>query len=661
MNSFLRYQISFVLLFALSLSAFAQTAKVAVKPPVVIDTAVTSPKLFPLGEVRAGMKGIARTVFSGSEPEDFGVEILGVLPGYPGAGQSAIIAKLSGANVERTGVFAGMSGSPVFIDGRIVGAIAFAFPFAKEPIAGITPIAEMVDIFQRGTSFKPNLAFEKSLNKSKRDAPRRVAMSEIIADETGLSTNAGEGIALSNKSEHVSTSSTMMQTFSGQQLIRIATPVSFNGIKPETLARFTTQLQASNLLPIGGVGGAANLTSMERATAKTLLPGTSVSVQLVRGDFSIAAAGTVTMRDGEKIYAFGHPFLGLGNLSMPMTEASVVTVIPNALNSFKLAIPGALVGSIEQDRATGIYGTLGTQPRMIPIKVNVRAGNAGDVGDRRTDLTANMREYRFEVAEDEVLTPLLTNLALTSALEATERTFGNATIAVRGRIAVEEGSQDKQAAPKQYHIALERKFSATTASLQAAGAIAAPLSVVMTSGFQGARVKGVEVEIIAEEGRRVRALERLSVNRIDVRPGENVEVQATLRGTDGRETTERFAVEIPADTTPGNLTLTIGDAATMQQFAALTIVPRNVGELVEFINKARGGNVLRVRLARTVSGAIIGANELPNLPPSVLATLMTDRASGGVTTVSSGTISEDERTVDYVARGSQSVTLTVRR
>lgn len=658
MKCFLRYQISFVMLVALALPTFAQTSNVAVKPTVVVDAAVASPKLFPLGEVRAGMKGIARTVFSGSEPEDFGVEILGVLPGYPGAGQSAIIAKLSGANVERTGVFAGMSGSPVFIDGRIVGAIAFAFPFAKEPIAGITPIAEMIDIFERGTNFKTNLAVDKSPGKSKQDAPRRVSMSEIINAETSLSMSAGEGVALSNKSEHVANPSTMMQTFGGQQLIRIATPVTFNGIKPETLERFTAQLQARNLLPVGGAGGAAAMTSMEKATAKTLLPGTSVSVQLVRGDFSIAAAGTVTMRDGAKIYAFGHPFLGLGNLSMPMTEASVVTVIPNALNSFKLAIPGALVGSIEQDRATGIYGTLGTQPRMIPVTVNVRAG---DAGDGRAKPTANTREYRFEVAEDEVLTPLLTNLALTSALEATERTFGNATIAVRGRIAVEETGQDKRIAPKQYQIALDRKFSATTASLQAAGAIAAPLSVVMTSGFQGARVRRVEVEIIAEEGRRVRALERLSVNRIDVRPGEEIEVQATLRGMDGRETTESFAVEIPVDTTPGNLTLTIGDAATMQQFAALTIVPRNVAELVEFINKARGGNVLRVRLARVASGAIIGANEMPGLPPSVLATLMSDRASGGVTTLSSGTISEDERTVDYVARGSQSVTLTVRR
>src|SRR5215467_12624255 len=298
-----------------------------------------APAIFPLEDLRPGMKGIARTVSSGSEAEEFGVEILGVLPGFPGPRQSAIIARLSGSNADHTGVFAGMSGSPVYIDGKIVGAIAFSFPFSKEPIAGITPIKQMIDLFNKGSEENP-----------KPKEPRPVSFSQLAS------------VDWKPNLPKPAVSGSPMLPLLGQQMVPIATPLVFSGITQESLTMFAPQLMANGLLPVSGVGGSAAITSLEKANANTFPAGSSISVQLVRGDYSLAAAGTVTMRDGDRIYAFGHPFLSLGASDMPMTEASVVTVVPNANNSFKLAVPGKMVGSISQDRASGIFGLLGQAP-----------------------------------------------------------------------------------------------------------------------------------------------------------------------------------------------------------------------------------------------------------------------------------------------------------
>jgi hypothetical protein len=325
-----------------------------------VPAAVTNgPALFPLEDIRPGMKGTAKTVFSGTQPEDFGVEILGVLPGFPGPRQSSIIARLSGANAERTGVFGGMSGSPVFIDGKLVGAIAFSFPFSKEPIAGITPIKQMIDLFNKGS--------ENQNDKPKE--PRAVSFSQLAATDwkPNLPKPAVSSVSLFAP---VAANSPLLPLL-GQQMTPIATPLVFSGISQEALAMFSPQLIASGLLPVSGAGGTAPITPLAAYNDKTFPYGSSISVQLVRGDYSLAAAGTVTMRDGDRIYAFGHPFLSLGSSDMPMSECSVVTVIPNVNNSFKLAVPGQMVGSISQDRASGIFGLLGQSPKMIPVKINL--------------------------------------------------------------------------------------------------------------------------------------------------------------------------------------------------------------------------------------------------------------------------------------------------
>ncbi|HSF24013.1 MAG TPA: SpoIVB peptidase S55 domain-containing protein, partial [Blastocatellia bacterium] len=286
----------------------------------------------PLEQVRPGMKGHGMSVFQGSKPERFEVEVLGTLQGMPNPKQAIVIARLSGPLVERSGVFAGMSGSPVYIDGKLVGAVAYAFPFAKEPIAGITPIKYMIGVFEQGGEESPR-------------SSQRVSFKTLIGAADGSFTGDSPAAAAQAQAQTVSGGA-----FTGQTMVPIATPVTFSGISQATVDMFASDLKRLGIQPIAGIGGGSSLGPMVPFTKETLSAGSSVSVQLVRGDFTIDASGTVTYRDGERVYAFGHPFLSSGRTSWPMAESSVITVVPNVNNSFKLSSGGSLVGAINQDR-----------------------------------------------------------------------------------------------------------------------------------------------------------------------------------------------------------------------------------------------------------------------------------------------------------------------
>jgi hypothetical protein len=606
-----------------SISAFGQTriAKATVK------TNTPSLALYPLDDLRPGMKGVARSVFAGSDSQEFAVEILGILPGFTGPRQSTIIAKLSGANVEKTGVFAGMSGSPVFIDDRLVGAIAYSFPFSKEPICGITPIQQMIEIFQQGP------------DKPKRNAEARATSFTELASAEWKPRLPKPSFSSTSLIAPVVAGSPMAPLM-GQQIQQIATPVVFSGISQESLSLFSAELIRSGLLPVSGVGGSAAITPLEPFDASTLLPGTSVSVQLVRGDYSIAASGTVTYRDGERIYAFGHPFLGLGGSDMPMTESSVVTVIANSYNSFKLAVPGRMVGSISQDRATGVFGELGHAPRMIPVKVNLHTSR-----DR-------VEQFSYEVVSDEFLTPLLVNITVFNTIATRERSIGESTISIDGSIVV-----DGQAP-----IAVQRRFSSANAAALAAGSIATPVSALLGSGFDGVNIKGIVVDIDSSEEKRSATLERISLDRTEVGRGEQVEIQAYVRTDSGKQFVERIPVQIPADAPSGQMMIMIGDGAILQDASgARTFVPRDLSQLVIAINKTKKNDRLYLRLLRPAPGVVIGSSELPNLPPSVVATLNNDRTSGGYTATNLSQVYERELSpAEFVISGQQVISVTVK-
>jgi hypothetical protein len=617
---------TFAALFAVILAVFAAAPAPLAQTPAK-SVAPTDARFFPLADVRAGMKGVGHTVFSGTETQEFGVEVLGVLDGYPNPRQSAIIARLTGANVEKTRVFAGMSGSPVFIDGKLVGAVAFTFPFAQEPIAGITPITQMIDNFERKT------------DAPRSNLPRTYSFAKLASTDW-MSDPPKPAVAGTQLLANVSASSQLLPLI-GQQMLPIATPLVFSGVSQEALARFAPQLQAGGLLPVAGGGGGAAITSLGRVTDKTLLPGAGVTVQLVRGDFSLAAAGTVTWRDGDRVYAFGHPFLSLGVSDMPMTESSVITVVSNLNNSFKLSSSGQMVGTISQDRSNGIYGQLGRAPKMIPVTVNVQTSR-----DRA-------QKYTYEIVNDPFLSPLLLNITLYSTLTSTERSLGDSTISVNGTIDVKG----------QPPIKLERRFSSNTAGTQAAGSVATPVATLLSSGFDNVEIGQITVNISSSDERNAGTLDRIALDRTEVARGETVEVQAFVRTDSGKQFVQRIPVEIPSDVPLGQLVLFVGDGGTLQQaLAAQNFVPKDLSQLVGAINRMKKNDRLYVKLFRITPGAVVGTDELPSLPPSMVATLNSERSSGGFTPTMLSPLSEKELPpAEFVIEGQQLIGINVVR
>ena len=554
----------------------------------------TNNQLMRLSDVREGMQGTARSVFRGTEPEEFNVEILGVLPGAVGPKQDLIIGRLSGGPADRTGVFAGMSGSPVYVNGKLVGAISYSFPFSKEPICGITPIEQIVSIFE-----------QKRPAKTAISEPRSFSFGEIVSSSTA--DLAGYIVQDSARASGMSPNS-MLMAVAGQSFRPIATPVTFSGFSQATLDRFSPQLLQAGLLPVAASGGSSPITAMKPAGPTTLLGGRSVSMHLARGDYGMAASGTVTMRDGEKVYAFGHPFLGLGSSDLAMSESHVVTVVPSVNNSFKLAVSDSLVGSMTQDRATGVFGKLGASPKMIPVKLSITTS-------RGQDQTLN-----FEIAQDEALTPILLNITMYNSLIAQERTMGESTIVLTGEVKI------KNKAP----VTIQRRFAGSQAFQLAALSISSPVNMLLRGEFEGLDFEGITLDLKLEEGSNIATLDRLAIDRAQVRPGETIEVQAFARTSSGTIFVQRIPFKIDGDTPAGAYSVTVGDGVSIQKTEAIQqFVPKDLTDMIEMINKVRLPDRLYAKMYRTTPGLVVGSSEMPNLPPSVLATLNNDRITGG--------------------------------
>ncbi|MCU1232139.1 MAG: hypothetical protein JWP63_106, partial [Candidatus Solibacter sp.] len=429
--------------------------------------------LFPLKDVKPGMHGIGRTVFNGNKIEEFQVEILGVLENI-GPKESLILARLSGGPLEHTGVMQGMSGSPVYIDGKLVGAVAMAFPFAKDPIAGIRPIEAMV---RTSTAPSPTLSpapppagQRPAIALGERDLTRRIPRPEPAM--------SGEA-----------------------RMMDIATPLSFGGFSRATLDAFAPQLRALGLEPRQGVTSGARL-EPAMGNPADLKPGSMISVQLMAGDLSVGADGTVTHIDGNRIYAFGHRFLDIGSTALPFARAEVLTLLANTNTSFKISSAKEWMGTIFQDRNTAVAGELGTRPAMVPVSVTLsRAGKAVD-------------SYKMQMVNDTMLSPLLLQMAVFSAIDATERTVGASSIRVTGEI-------EFQNAPSLLRI--NNMYSADNGSaMQVSLSAAVPVAYVMQGGFDTLKLKRVALNLESFDQKKQLAIDSVTTSRHDVRAGEKV-------------------------------------------------------------------------------------------------------------------------------------------
>jgi len=582
------FRVAIIVLILSITSVFAQKA-------ANTGSSTVSSSFMPLNEVKEGMRGTARSVFRGTEPEEFNVEILGVVPGGVGPKQDLIVGRISGGHADRTGVFAGMSGSPVYVNGKLLGAISYSFPFSKEPICGITPIEQMVSIFE-----------QKQIGKTSISEPLSFSFGKMISAYDPMQLNE---FAVSDSARVSGMSpNSMLMSVAGQTFRPIATPITFSGFSQATLDRFSPQLLQAGLIPVAAAGGSSAISPLKKAEPNTLTGGRSVSMHLARGDYGLAASGTVTMRDGEKIYAFGHPFLGLGTSDLAMSESHVVTVVPSVNNSFKLAVSDSLVGSMTQDRATGVFGKLGTTPKMIPVRMSI------------TTSRGQTETLNFEVARDETLTPLLLNITIYNTLIANERSMGDSTLLLNGEIKIANKTP----------IKMQRRFAGGQAFQIAAGAASGPIGAMLRGRFEDLDFEAISLDLKVLDGSSTATLDRIAIDRAEVRAGETITVQAFARSSSGSVFVHNIPVTIDSDMAPGVYSLTIGDGIAIQKNDAIQqFVPKDLNDFIDTVNKVRLPDRLYAKISRMSSGAVIGTSEMPNLPPSVMATLNNDRMTGG--------------------------------
>jgi len=571
---------------------------------------------FPLQDVHPGLRGIGRTVFQGDRIEEFQVEILGVLQNL-GPKQTIILARLSGGPLAETGVLQGMSGSPVYIEGKLLGAIALGFPFSKEPIAGIQPIQAMV----------ADATFS-----------------------TSPAAGAGRLPALLERSDRQN-----LTPFG--KLAELPIPLSLTGFSAATLAAFTPGLRNLGFQPQEGVSaGPANSpqtsTTVRPARQAALQPGSMISVGLITGDMNMTADGTVTYVDGKRIYAFGHRFLDTGSIEFPFARSEVIASIPTLNSSFKLSVPREWMGTILSDRNTAVAGELGRPSHTVPVTISVRAGSS------------RARDYHLQVVNDRLLTPFLTQAALFSTIDATERTVGVGTMRLRGEV------QFEGALPP---LRIHDVFVSDNALAQQVSADAVvTLGFVLGSGFANLHLKNMSFTLEQVESKRQLRLMQAWTSAHEVHPGDPLQITALLEGENGLEVTRTVTYHVPAGAPNGSLNFTVSDANTLNfpDFAGVAASSLGTAErLIETINSYRASDALYVRVWRqepsfNVAGQLPGS-ELPDPPPSVMLILADPSASANSNAALTLTRGAEAARLtipvgDYVVTGAKTIQVEVK-
>ena len=575
---------------------------------------------YPLNQVQPGQRGYGKTVFKGSELERFEVEILGILKNV-GPKQNMILARLSGEKVEKTGVFAGMSGSPVYLEDQLVGAVAFTFDFITEPIVGITPIHDMINIFTESPA-------------------TRVGRSQPVDPYQLYQVAHLQGISRDFELPRFQVDPSLTSGRNLGSLQPIATPLNFSGFSAGSIQPFVSQLDGMGLVPVWGMGTA----QLGAGDDAPLQAGSTISVQLARGDIDISASGTVTHVSGNKVYAFGHPFLRIGYTALPLNKASVLTIIPSLMTSQKISATGELVGSIKQDRATGIMGIIGEEPQLVPVHVSLRTS--------RNEL----KQYHFELAKDRFLTPLLVSLSVQNSIVASERSIGDQTLRVKSTISV-RGQEDVN-----FENTISDQFSAPTLAALTASA---PVNFLLNSGFEDVAIERLDVEITAVERTREANLEKVWQDRLEVEPGEEVELTVFLRQSDGETVVKKYPVKIPEEMGPGPLKIVIADGVSLEasnaQTTQGTFVPKDLGQLIRAINHLRKNDRLYIRLTRDRMGAVVEGEGMADLPPSLLALYGSGKTKGDTQSVSQVVYAEHElAATDFVLQGGREITVQVK-
>lgn len=560
-------------------------------------------------EVRRGMKGVAYTVFEGAKPESMGVEVLGVLKNMNGPRSDMILVRLTGPKPEYTGVVAGMSGSPVYIDGKLVGAIAYRIgSFSKEPIAGVTPIADMLEIDE----------FDKSPGSP-------------------ISAVAPKGKNIDKTSSPGTSGAEAIQDYA-QLLQPIDAPFVFNGFSEAAIKTFADKFSAAGIVPVMGVGGAGGEKQPEPVE-----PGSSISAILVRGDMDAAATCTVTYVDQNHLLACGHPLLQYGMVDMPMTKSNVVATLSSPLNAFKIVNTTEPVGAFVQDRHTGIMGRFNREPQMIPVTLTIH-GSSGP------------REYHYEVLNNPKVTPVMMMATVFNALQGMNQYGEETTYHMNGHIQVNGYPA----------VRLANMFSPvenTPTAVSVALALGEHFGRIYGNPLEAPKISGVSLEFDLEHERRSAMLESARTDVTEARPGDEITIEAVLRPYRGERIVRAIPVRVPTSAPRGNLRILVSDAETLDRTHRLSPAVSqklDLNSTIELLNKEHLNDHLYVSLLEANPQATVEDKVMPAVPLSVMNVMEGMRATQQMVVLGESAVNESSTPVGYAVTGSQVISLTIK-
>ncbi len=579
-----------------------------------------SSEIMNLSEVKPGMVGKGKTVLKGSKIVEFDVEIIGILKNFA-PDKNLILGKIKGPFFEKTGVIAGMSGSPVYINGKIIGAIAYHFPFSKEAIAGITPIQEMIDIPKKEVSTKSFSTF-----------------SSVLIQKT-LTSEHFDKICqslFSNLSSYY---------YNNNSIVPAVVPIVFTGFSPSVIEKYKPFFANLWLKPV--VGGSLQKSSLPKFSLQDirLKEGEPVAVQLITGDFEVSAVGTVTYVNGSQVLALGHPLFNLGTVEYLMSSAEIITVIPSLESSFKLANTGELVGKFTQDRFSGLLGEIGKMPYLVPLNIEISSS------------TQNSKVFHLKFINDKILTPTLIYLALDNAIKDVGREIGNLSLNIKGDIYLENGKS----------VHLEDLFSGSLDSSVKgfSGLGAAVVHYLINNQFKDVKIHKIDIKAYCEEELNLAYLERVLVNKFEARAGDNLRIKIFSRTSKGKVIENQVNLMVPYLPPGTNFNILVGDARSLfqietAQFRQKYFLPRSLEQLIRILNNLRKNNRIYFKLFTSKQGIFLNGEEMPNLPPTIKRMFLSSRTSSSPSITAFSTIKEYQLPVPFVYNGSTIIPIKIK-
>ena len=568
----------------------------------------------PVDDVKTGMKGIGRTAVQGNQLVEFQVEIISVLRNISPQ-KSVILAKLTGANLEQTGVAAGMSGSPVYINGKLIGAVAFSWPFSKEAIAGITPIDDMTGM--------PEIKMPEIKSKS--------VLSHQLLD---FIFNTPDFVSAENCYNKFLEMFPLNFTHTAGELYK-PLPLAMNGFSGTSYPVLQKWWENNGFMPMAVNTSTASNTNYE------LKEGAPVAVTFVTGDLDIGAIGTITYIDKNRVFAFGHTLFNLGDISLPMASSQIDAVISSLYSSFKIGNIGKTIGTFRQDLPSSIFGLLEEKPIMIPMKLKMTYGK-------------QEKKYNFLMGNHHLLSPVIANYVFSETLASTESSMYEGTLSVKGTINIEGHNT----------VNIDNVFSGFLNIPEASTFLSSVFAYLINNEFEETKIKDVDLSAIVSSEQKTADLLEVRYDKSDAKRGDKIKFKIIVKPYQKPAASYDYELKISDKFNTGTYYILIGGADALNKFDYAYYYKytefENLEQIIKLVNTIKRNDNIYIRIFSPKASLIVKSKLMSDLPPSYFDVIDSPQASGAANRIMIEHVMEDSVASEYVIKGAKRIAIEIK-